>query len=750
VTAPPKQPKRLIEVDLPIRRISEHARREKSIRHGHISTLHLWWARRPLAACRAVILASLLPDPADPACSKVFREKAAACMQSLRDQRGGTTRDWNVPLELRASLLDFIADFADWDNANNQDLIRASRLLIQAAHDSFRGEDAGRPLVVDPFAGGGAIPLEALRVGADAFGSDLNPIAVLLNKVALEYVPQYGVSLADDLKTCADWVKNAAAQELADVYPLDPDRSIPIAYLWARTVRCEGPGCGATVPLLNSLWLAKRKSRSIALRLTPNKREKRIDIQVDFGVTAKDVDQGTIRNGSAICPVCDFTTANASVRAQLSKRHGGASDARLLAVVVTRPGEAGRSYRLPTDRDLKAVKAAGRRVLDLRVTGTTSAIPDEPIPVERPSPNARGLSAVTRMGVETFGDLFSARQALVLCTLIRLSHDSAREIKDPGRAAAIRTCLTLAVDRVAERCCSLARWDSSSKMETVAGTFGRQALPIVWDFAEQVPLRDVAGSWSGAIEWISLVCKWLANAQLAPGTGTAMHASATQHPLADDSADAVITDPPYYDSVPYADLSDFFYVWMRRSLGDVHPELFQTSLSPKDEEAIWNPSRIYQKTGLPKDERFYESQMVRALTEARRVVTPAGIAVVVFAHKSTSGWEAILSALIEAGWIATASWPIDTEMGKSRQRRGDGLACLVGAYRVPPPRNSGQSQDERRGRMALGAVGATEEDPRLDASPCRRRSCGRGRYLRMPRARARDLLSLRASREGFR
>src|SRR5512136_3127928 len=253
-------PKRLIEVDLPIKRISAHARREKSIRHGHISTLHIWWARRPLAACRAVICAALWPDPADPLTPESFRTVARDQTQQFWNTMDTTARNVEDPIELRKALLDFIADFSNWDNSTEERYLTTARALTQAAHEALGGEPGTRPLVVDPFAGGGSIPLEALRIGADAYASDLNPIAILLNKVLLEYIPKYGQRLADEVCRWGNWIKIKAERELSEFYPNGPDGARPIAYLWARTIQCEGPECGTEVPLIRSLWLAKKSN----------------------------------------------------------------------------------------------------------------------------------------------------------------------------------------------------------------------------------------------------------------------------------------------------------------------------------------------------------------------------------------------------------------------------------------------------------------------------------------------------------
>ncbi|MBS3947905.1 MAG: DUF559 domain-containing protein, partial [Dethiobacter sp.] len=257
----PKECKRLAEVDFPIAVVSKHAAREKSIRHGHPSTLHLWWARRPLASCRAMLLGLLLPDPCDPHCPPEFKERAARALLE--------TPAWNTPrmneqvksdAGLRQALLKFIGEAANWDVANNPRYIGVARELVRAAHPDET------PLVVDPFAGGGSIPLEALRLGCEAFASDLNPVACLILKVMLEDIPRHGPALAEELRKAGGEIKVAAEKELAAFYPKDPDGATPIAYLWARTVKCESPNCGAEIPLMRSFWLCKKPNRKRALR----------------------------------------------------------------------------------------------------------------------------------------------------------------------------------------------------------------------------------------------------------------------------------------------------------------------------------------------------------------------------------------------------------------------------------------------------------------------------------------------------
>jgi putative DNA methylase len=704
-------PKRLIEVDLPIKRISAHARREKSIRHGHISTLHIWWARRPLAACRAVLCASLWPDPADGLCPQTFRDVAAMVLCSFAEQVRTDrqlaelcTESWTrwsrtTPAsmrpdnpacwpDMRYALLDFIADFANWDASTVPAFLGAARLLTHVAHLSLSDpafrlparasldeikafvRDLPRPLVVDPFAGGGAIPLEALRVGADAFASDLNPVAVLLNKVVLEYIPKYGQRLADEVHKWGLWIKEEAEKELAQFYPKDPDGATPIAYLWARTITCEGPGCGAEVPLIRSLWLAKKGDRSAALHLSPNPAAKRVDFQIIRRQNGKWVVQddpkaevkapsldGTVRRGSATCPCCGYTTPVTSVRRQLKARRGGSNDARLFCVVTIRSNEQGRFYRLPTESDLAALDraAAELEIRKQKHTGPLSLVPNERLDI-------RGIRHTWAMiyGLERWEDYFVSRQALSLATLATKTQESGvrvSAVRGEGLALATQTCLALLLDKVIQYNSSLCRWKATG--ENLVDTFGRQAIPMVWDFSEANVFGGASGDFGALLRWV-VETLTTTSGFLGSCSATAEHASATNQPLPDDGANALITDPPYYDSIPYSYLSDFFYVWLRRSLAEQHSAILRDPQVPKDAEIVVD--RPHALSNSTHDIRFYEQKLTDAFADSRRVLRPDGIGMVVFASKSTASWEALLQAVLEAGWTVTASWPIDTEM----------------------------------------------------------------------------------------
>ncbi|WNG48862.1 DUF1156 domain-containing protein [Archangium minus] len=647
-------PKRLIEVDLPIRKISEHARREKSIRHGHISTLHIWWARRPLAACRAVILAALWPDPADPNCPAEFLREAASRMRSLRDRRGGPVRDWSDPSELRSALLDFIADFANWDLSNEKDYLETSQALVEVAHRTLGGPGA-RPLVVDPFAGGGTIPLEALRVGADAFASDLNPVAVLMNRVSLEFIPKNRERLAEAVRKWGRWVNETAAKELASLYPPHPDGSKPIAYLWARTIKCEGPACGADVPLLRSLWLARKGNRSVAIRLVKSRFGNSVDLEVVEGARAGAVGSGTVARGSATCPLCGYTTRVERVRLQLRERRGGTQDARLYCTVVKTPAGS-TEYRAPTPADIRAVEESRERLAVLRRSGVDFGAQ------ELPPDGALGFR-VQKYGITRWREVFTHRQMLMLSTYASIIRKL--EISDdPDLTIAGRAILGLTISKMANFTSSLCAW--RNVRSCVRNTFGSQTLSMVWDFGEMNPYAGSAGDFSEGLDYLDrFIAHTLSGVR---HEGSARQADASSIPLPDDAASLFFTDPPYYDAIPYAHLSGYFATWLE-AIGVLPNEL--DGATTTGQECIVDP-------GLGKNAAFFERKMGDCLRDGRRVAHPQSLGVVVFAHKSTAGWEAQLQAMLDAGWVVTASWPIDTERaGRLRAIESAALASSV-------------------------------------------------------------------------
>jgi adenine-specific DNA methylase len=683
----PKECKRLAEVDFPIAAVSAHSAREKSIRHGHPSTLHLWWARRPLAACRAVLMALLLPDPCDENCPADFKREARRLL-ALMPAGSATAAD----SDLRKALLSFIADFANWDNSAKPVYLECARGLVRAAH----GDEP--PLVVDPFAGGGSIPLEALRVGCDAFASDLNPVACLILKVLLEDIPRHGPGLADELRRVGKQIKEKAERELAEFYPPDPDGARPIAYLWARTAQCEAVGCGAEIPLMRSFWLCKKASRRRALRLVKERDPKHLHDPLNTLVSQRgawrfeifepklesEVRVGTVKRGNATCPCCNTVLPVVRVRAQLSAHRGGADvkfddsgerlgGSRLLAVVTLRDEPEGRTYRLSSEDDYTVLWKAQEHLQSLGAAtnvGVLSDIPTESIPLTEP----RRLS-IPLYGSRQWTDLHTARQNLLLANLSK----HCRQIQNVH----IRNLAACLISKVADKQSTLCGWKTTAEYMGTH-TFSRQALGMVWDFCEANPLGSESGSVQAEIDWIVEAVAALGNTIDHAGTTECLDACSL--PLPAESAKIYFTDPPYYDAVPYSHLSDFFFVWLKRAL-DGHPltgGMAANGLTPKDLEIVVDRPHSLVKTS--KSASVYEARLQTAFARWRAIVDPGAIGSVVFAHKTTEGWEALLGGLLGAGWSVTASWPVTTEMG-ARLNARETAALAASVHLVCRPRN---------------------------------------------------------------
>lgn len=698
----PRDCKRLAEVDFPIAQVSIHAAREKSIRYGHPSTLHLWWARRPLASSRAMLLALLLPDPCDPLCPDQFKAQARPLVAQLSGCNPGDTDKG-----LRGALLHFIGSYADWELSANRTYTDVARGLITAAH----GDEV--PLVADPFAGGGSIPLEALRLGCEVFASDLNPVSVLIQKVLLQDIPRRAVELSDEIGRVRDQIRSRVSAALEELYPRDPDGAIPIAYLWARTVRCEAPQCGAEIPIYKSPWLSRRGStraryfresptgRCAALIVDSNRPGGPATFRIAIGDGSEDPRAGFIRlsgtkvpgnNANVVCLCCGTVLpgnrTNPRTRDQLAAQKG-CSDvllaedgtriggARLLAVVTIRPGQAGRSFRLPRDADYKVIQKAELRLAEItqQWANGDAAVP-KPVPDE-PLPFMSGTFNVPIYGMNSWGDLFTTRQKVALATL-------AAEIQAVPDDDAAKEVAGLALSRLTDIYNALARWENTKTQ--VRNLFTRQAIPMVWDFAEASVVAGQAGDYFTTLETMQRVI----NRFSALGRSADVEpADAAESPLPDEAVSVWFTDPPYYFAVPYADLSDFFFVWLKRVLPN-HPLLRDrfdpgNPLTPKERElcemAHWDPKRY-----AIKDNVFFEDGMRRAFAEGRRVLREDGIGAVVFAHKTTEGWEALLSGMIRGGWTITASWPVATELAtRLRARRSAALATSVHLVCRPRP-----------------------------------------------------------------
>lgn len=683
----PKECKRLAEVDFPIAAVSAHSAREKSIRHGHPSTLHLWWARRPLAACRAMLMTLLLPDPCDNHCPDAFKTAARRILLGFAGRPQRWEKEVITDLGLRHAMLhDFIADFASWDNTAKPTYLKTARELVKAAH----GEEA--PLVVDPFAGGGSIPLEALRVGCDAFASDLNPVACLINEVQLQRIPRCGQQLIDQLRETCSKIDQDVRGELAKLYPLDADGGKPIAYIWARSVQCEQPGCGCEIPLVQSLWLAKKPIRRRALRLKvirPDNEKPFVDIEVFEPKSETEVGSGTISRAKATCPACGKPLPPERVRSQLAAQHGGAdvvfgshalrkSGARLLAVALLRQGEAGRQYRVAKPEDYQPVFRAQellRKELEKWRSHSSQSIcpiPNEPTPVGGGRGAGRAFS-YRQYGMETFRDLFSARQTIALLAYTRATAAAT------GSDSEIALALGKLVDLANANC----RWEPVA--ECPRNVFGAGRVKAAWDFAEGVPVSSSSGSYSVCVDNLA---DGLTSVGELSNPATVQALAAQKSSLPDDSVSVWFTDPPYYDAYPYADLSDGFFVWLRRSLPHhswvVDDSDRDNSLTPKRLEIVQDETR--ELNGQAKDRTFFEQQMSAAFAEGGRVMAPGAIGCVVFAHKTTEGWEALLSGMTSGGMTITASWPIATEQAH-RLRAKESAALATSVHLVCRPRD---------------------------------------------------------------
>ena len=549
--------------------------------------------------------------------------------------------------------------------------------------------------MLDPFGGGGSIPLEAQRLGCETYSCDLNPVALLIQKCTLEYPQKYGHPLYNDVKKWGDQILAQIIEELAPFYPKEPDGSDVYTYIWARTLPCQNLNCDAVIPLMSQFWLAKKKE----IALFPYEENDQITFRIVGPGHALmpdnfDPGKGTVKNAIVTCPLPDCGhTIPAKETRQLFQN--GEADQRMLVVVTQHSKRKDKQYRLTTDKDLEIFHKAQEHLSEkrerLKTVWGIDPVPDEPTPKIKGAGAERGF-AIHNYNLNTYGELFNARQQLALVTLIEKIREAHTEILaqslDTEYAKAVSTYLGLWLDQISYMNSNLCLWRNT--FESVNNLFGMPTMPMTWDYGEANLLRVGETRLKTLLKPLLHLCQMDKNS-----TPIVEQASVQNLPYSDNTFDAVLTDPPYYDNAAYAYLSDFFYVWLKRSIGEHHPELFKGALTPKDGEIV---AYGHREGGLDAGKQTFEDGLTQAFQEMHRVLKPGGIAVIIYAHKSTEGWETLINALLDSGLVVTGAWPIDTEQ-KVRWRSYNSAALASSIYMVARKRKReafGFYQDVRK------------------------------------------------------
>ena len=662
--------KKLIEVALPLEAINRESAREKSIRHGHPSTLHLWWSRKPTATARAVIWASLVDDP-----SSHPEQFPSEEMQNAERQR----------------LFRILEKLVVWENTNNPDVLDEAKVEI------MKSTGGNPPALLDPFAGGGSIPLEAQRLGLEAHAHDLNPVAVMINKAMIEIPPKFAgqppvhpgksdlddgcgwsgaAGLAEDVRYYGEWMKQEAFKRIGHLYPKVKDEKgkehTVIAWIWARTVQCPNPACGCEMPLASSFILSKKKGSEAWVEPIFNKNT--FHFKVHNGKYDRALENGTKKGKKALfcCPHCGDGIVNGDYADK--EANNGRMGAILMAVVAE--GERGRIYLSPDEittseiygriEDYYNANDIDDQVSQAGCRGTFAS-------------NAQGR----RYGFFKFKDYFTHRQLTALTTFSELVGEAqAKVVADGGSeeyGKAVSVYLSFIISKMADRGSSICSWDSSR--DGLRNTYALQGIPMAWNYAEGNPFSNSSGCFDNMLDWV-----YKCILELPAQRG----GEASQY---DAQSDCILreimvsTDPPYYDNIGYADLSDFFYVWMRQSLRRTYPDLFRTMLVPKAEELVATPYRF--DGSVEKAREFFEQGMLETCKQINQYTCKDVPVTIYYAYKqsdadegdgktSSTGWETMLSAIINSAFIITGTWPIRTEMtNRTGARDTNSLASSV-------------------------------------------------------------------------
>jgi putative DNA methylase len=791
------QAKKLIEVAMPIKEISAESVRDKSIRHGHISTLHLWWARRPLPVCRAVVFASLVPDPLDENCPPAIEHAVEILLGKATNSGDPYLPYEDIPYtaaidkmedNARNRLLMFIGKFSNefavnekagkktasgrqlsdfslikWDNKNDENIIGKASKLIWVAHNATKDQSAQdllnsfdnhykaikvaekelfnlvnrhlereevcikesvlskaidafqdkMPKVFDPFAGGGAIPLEAARLGCKTYGNDINPVAHIIQKGSLEFPQKYGKQitytktefiklygastfnripndwkvftegdvsgaripnrLSYDVKFYANKLLLETEKEIGHLFPKDKNGNKPIAYYWARVGVCSNPSCRAEVPLLKGFYLVNTSQKHVYLKPLINNNE------ISFEIIKGKTNEPGWMGKNLICPCCGATTSVKELKLQSINNK---LNERILAVIEH--SEEGKSYRLPLESELQNSKIEDKRI-------DHSIIPNEVMKQIPDLVSGRGW------GINKWSELFSKRQLLLLQTLILKLNALKGEldINNSDYYKAVITYLSILIDRGCAISTSFGRWDVSR--ENIQSPFSKQAIPMMYDYPEANLLGKTSGSLNNQLNWI---VRYIESENSFPFSVTLNNASSGDKSQFNDKyLTAVITDPPYYDAIAYADLSDFFYVWLKRTLGDVFPLNFATPNTPKTEECT--ALKHHHNDSKDEAKNHFEKKLTQ-IFDAIELQT-SDIVSIMFAHQSTEAWTTLCNSILGARMNITGSWPVDTEMAN----RSLGLAGAVLASSVTVSARPSQRQGYGSYREVKKAVEKT-------------------------------------------
>jgi putative DNA methylase len=695
VTVPKRK---LIEVALPLEVINRESAREKSIRHGHPSTLHLWWARRPLAAARAVLFAQLVDDPS----SHQDRFPTEEAQRAERERLHG-----------------IIERLVPWEATRDEAVLAEARAEIMASTDN------NPPPILDPFAGGGTIPLEAQRLGLEAHASDLNPVAVLINKALIEIPPKFrdrppvhpslqtklveargAEGLAADVRAYGQWMRDEAEKRIGHLYPKatlpDGSQATVIAWIWARTVTCPNPACGIEMPLVRSWWLGKKKGKEAYAvpRVVGDPSHSsglRVAFDIDHNASGPSTDGTMSGRQGGVCVACDTAVSKDHIKHEGTSGRMGAA---LMAVVAE--GNRQRIYCPPTPEHVGAAKV------------------DRPIDVPNQELGFDPRNLWTpQYGLTRWSDLFTNRQLVALTTFSDLVLEARERVLADALAAgqpegdrleaggdgasayadAVATYLGLGVSRMTDIANALCRWENTK--EQVRNLFGRQAIPMLWDFAETAPFGKAAGSYT-----VSLGNLVKAMVDVGGPVSNVAQQDASRRPM---DGLLISTDPPYYDNIGYSDLSDFFYVWQRRSLRPIHPSLLSTLLVPKAEELVANPYRHDGKDGA---KQFFEDGFRQVFARARETALTDFPITVYYAFKQSdtddegtgsSGWETLLDGMIRSGWSITATWPMRSELGNRMIASGTNALASSIVLSLRPRPDDAPTTDRRGFIQALQA-----------------------------------------------